>query len=365
MIPFADTRPALFRPTPRRHTAYMDWFEHITGFREDSYEATRALLRVEDGLLVSDAQGRRFGVGRLEIPSLGELRQRVAALPVSGLPIPAGHRVSCLTADVRDLLRDPSNAGAIFQVASQFNLLEMTSPQVSPEDGVTRYRGDPTQGPACAIAAGAATIYRNYLVPCAGGFGQTRARQIDTLAPLSQALSQALSRPVHALWAMRNGYAMCSPDGLHAIVKHLRGLDEPGRDALRSLLTVGLHHDVQITDPAVSDPLHVTQVFCSALPVAYTKLEPALWEPFARLVLEAAYEATLLAAALARNSDSAAPVYLTSLGGGAFGNDTRWIEGAMDLALHSTASLGLDVRLVSYGDTPRSLAALAARHDKR
>ena len=37
----------------------------------------------------------------------------------------------------------------------------------------------------------------------------------------------------------------------------------------------------------------------------------------------------------------------------------------MDLALHSTASLGLDVRLVSYGDTPRSLAALAARHDKR
>ena len=36
---------------------------------------------------------------------------------------------------------------------------------MTPEDGVTRYKDDPTQGPACAIAAGAATIYRNYFVP--------------------------------------------------------------------------------------------------------------------------------------------------------------------------------------------------------
>jgi transposase len=50
----------------------------------------------------------------------------------------------------------------------QFNLLEMTSPSVSPEHGVTRYQDDHTQGPACAIAAGAATIYRNYFAPVGG-----------------------------------------------------------------------------------------------------------------------------------------------------------------------------------------------------
>ena len=33
---------------------------------------------------------------------------------------------------------------------------------MTPEDGVTRYKDDPTQGPACAIAASAATMYRNY-----------------------------------------------------------------------------------------------------------------------------------------------------------------------------------------------------------
>jgi hypothetical protein len=82
----------------------------------------------------------------------------------------------------------PENAGALFQVASQFNLLEMVSPTVTPEDGVTRYQHDRTPRPAphpsrlarfahsrlrttarCTIAGGAATIYRNYFAPVGGG----------------------------------------------------------------------------------------------------------------------------------------------------------------------------------------------------
>ena len=77
---------------------------------------------------------------------------------------------------------DPELEGALFQVASQFNLLEMTGPSVTPEDGVTRYSHDHTQGPACAIAAGAATIYRNYFAPVDGQSGQTRERQLDAFA---------------------------------------------------------------------------------------------------------------------------------------------------------------------------------------
>ena len=52
----------------------------------------------------------------------------------------------------------------------------MISPNLTPEDGVTCYQNDRTQGPACAIAAGAATIYRNYFVPLSEDFGQTSAR---------------------------------------------------------------------------------------------------------------------------------------------------------------------------------------------
>jgi len=89
-----------------------------------------------------------------------------------------------VTGDVRQMHQSPENAGALFQVASQFNLLEMTGPEVSPEDGVTRYQHDRTQGPACAIAAGAATIYRNYFAPVDGRDGQTAERQFDGLADL-------------------------------------------------------------------------------------------------------------------------------------------------------------------------------------
>ncbi|MCB1263648.1 MAG: hypothetical protein KDB56_03485 [Mycobacterium sp.] len=43
----------------------------------------------------------------------------------------------------------------------------MVCERITPERGLARYAGDPTQGPACAMAAGAATIHRNYLVPVA------------------------------------------------------------------------------------------------------------------------------------------------------------------------------------------------------
>ncbi|MBY4594626.1 hypothetical protein K3217_03625 [bacterium BD-1] len=104
----------------------------------------------------------------------------------------------------------PEYEGALFQVASQFNALEMISPTVTPEEGVTRYACDRTQGPACAMAAGAATTYRNYFVPVGDQIGQTALRQLDGLADIGAELSRALGRPVSDLWSMQNGYALAS-----------------------------------------------------------------------------------------------------------------------------------------------------------
>ena len=119
--------------------------------------------------------GKRYGIGTLELPALAELRSRIE--------VPTGQRntVRCVTGEARAMHADPELEGALFQVASQFNLLEMAGPSVTPEDGVTRYSSDHTQGPACAIAAGAATIYRNYFAAVDGASGQTRERQIDGL----------------------------------------------------------------------------------------------------------------------------------------------------------------------------------------
>ena len=195
----------------------MDWFEILTGFRETDYDDTRAKLKVEDSRLQSLINGKSYGIGELELVPLQALRERVKS--AGGLP--GRLKASVVTGDVRQMHQLPENADALFQVASQFNLLEMTGPEVSPEDGVTRYQHDRTQGPACAIAAGAATIYRNYFALVDGREGQTTERQFDGLADLGVALGEALNKPVEAFWKMQNGYALCTRAGLDAIAEHL------------------------------------------------------------------------------------------------------------------------------------------------
>ncbi len=102
------------------------------------------------------------------------------------------------------------------------------------------------------------------------------------------------------------------------------------------------------------------QAFCSALPVAYYPEMPSqCWRHFASLVLEAAYEATLLAAVCNAQRGASTVVLLTRLGGGAFGNREEWVQVAMRRALQLASGFELDVRLVSYGAPSREMMELA------
>jgi hypothetical protein len=83
------------------------------------------------------------------------------------------------------------------------------------------------------------------------------------------------------------------------------------------------------------------------------------WAPFASLILEAAYEATLCAAVLNVQRGASNRVLLTSLGGGAFGNPDSWIFAAIRRALQMVSALALDVRLVSYGTPPQAMIQIA------
>lgn len=286
-----------------------DWFSTVTGFPERARPDTRAHLAVDGLQLGSLVTGRSWCIGDLETPSVAELRTRAREVQSAGT---GRLRVSTITADVADLHRDPHHRHALFQVASQFNLLEMTGPDITPEHGVTRYATDHTQGPACAIAAGAAAIYRNYFVPVDGHAGQTATRQVDCLRDIGDALGNHDG----SLWTMRNGYALCTSAGLASIGARLAAMSAGERDALRDRLRVGVHRDVEVT--IADDPAQrVTQVFCSALPVAYSRIPAEQWAPFASLVLEGAYEATLSAAVLNAARNGSRPAFLTSLGGGA------------------------------------------------
>jgi hypothetical protein len=245
-----------------------------------------ARLVVDGDRLKSLVNGKSYVVGELELASLKTLRQR--AKSIGG---PSGRlKVSLVTGDVREMHRQPQYGGALFQVASQFNLLEMTGPNVTPEDGVTIYQYDRTQGPACAIAAGAATIYRNYFARVGGAEGQTKKRQLDGLADVGAALSEALGWPVGSFWEMKNGYAQCSQGGLDAIADYIRSALPDRVEMLREKLRIGLHTDVEVTDAGDKHPAPiVSQAFCSALPVSYNGHIPLVhWRAFASLVLEAA-----------------------------------------------------------------------------
>ncbi|MEM7013980.1 MAG: hypothetical protein AAF585_21175, partial [Verrucomicrobiota bacterium] len=92
----------------------------------------------------------------------------------------------------------------------------------------------------------------------------------------------------------------------------------------------------------------VTQIYGSALPVSYTYHPSSSWEPFARFVLEASYEATLRAAFLNAEETGNRDIFLTLLGGGAFGNEPRWIFDAIQRSLCSVKDAGLQIHIVSF-----------------
>lgn len=316
------------------------WFEDLTGFAEESPEQVRTNLSLAGERLTSRVNGRVLHCGRLETPTLGELRGRLQALSQKGGKI----SVCEMVADVQQLHLDPANAGALFQVASQFNLLEMVSPNVTPEQGVGIYQFDHTQGPACAIAAGAGTIFRNYFANVNGQTGQSANNQIDCLAGMGAALDNSGSR----LWRMVNGYALASEEGLVETTKRLNAASEKELDELRQQLRIGIQWNTQVTLHGAAHT--VSQAYCSALPVAYTHSPAQLWAPFDRLVLDAAYEATLCTAMLNALQSGNNRVFLTLLGGGAFGNEMKWITGALQRAMTLYDGLvDLDAVIVSYG----------------
>lgn len=342
----------------------MMWFERLMGFVEKTPEQVRSSLNLsEDGILTSNHSDISIQCGKLEIPSLAELRSASANLNVTLVP-PGPLKVSEVVANVQQLHKDPVNTGALFQVASQFNLLEMASPHAIPEDGVGIYGSDHTQGPACAIACCGGTIYRNYYVPVRRNndqniIGQTATHQVDCLADMGVALGNSSER----LWNMKNGYALATKEGLEIIHHHLLSCSDGERDKYLQLLRIGIQKDTQVTLGGCKHTDTVTQAFCSALPVNYGQHPVEKWEVFARFVLEASYEATFHAAILNAASTGNNKVFLTLVGGGVFGNREEWILDAIEKCLNMFADYALDVNIVSYRHSQDAVLSLVKKFE--
>jgi hypothetical protein len=321
------------------------WFEQLMGFKEESPENVRKNIEIKGSELVSLVNSQRFTYGRLEIPTLAELKKQHININEYNGEI----KVAEIVADVKELHAQVENSNALFQAASQFNLLEMVSPNVTPEQGIGSYEYDYTQGPACAVSCGAGTIYRNYFVEVNGQIGQTANNQIDCL----DLIGKELENDKLNLWKMLNGYALVNFNGLLAINKKIAQLTETKRENLKEKLKTGIQWNTEVT---ISDTKHkVSQIYCSALPVAYSQVESFYWEYFARIILEAAYEATLCAGVLNMENNNSNKVFLTLIGGGAFGNEEHWILESLQKAIRKYQKVPLDIKIVSYGRSKPNL----------
>jgi hypothetical protein len=342
-----------------------DWFSALFGFRETGRRDVERWLRVDHegttnanvATIQSLVNNKVFRAGILETPTLAELRSAGATVELTGQL-----SVTNLVGDVAAFHASPENRHATFQVASQFNCLEFTSKAGSPEAGVTKYVEDRTQGPACAVACGPGTVLRNYFVHvereiAAGiGAGQTKDRQLNNLASFSHAVG---NDPEGSFFTVLGGHTVANDEQLGRLNPVLQQMRIDGSlDSVRDAVRVGVQHDTQVTSTDWGTCLladweqHVTQVFTSACTTRNRGSSRASWRHFATLVLEASYEATLWAAVLAAQRHHAGAgscrVFLTCLGGGAFGNDLDWILDALRYALELFRNYGLHVYLVTH-----------------
>lgn len=324
------------------------WFEKLMGFEETEAEQLRNNIDVVGNRLVSRANKREYVFGELEIPSLEVLRTRASKVDGYSTSIKIAEQIE----NIQNTHQDRSNHQSVIQVASQFNLLEMMSPNRTPEDGVGIYEYDATQGPACAIACGAGTIYRNYFVQVDGQTGQTSSKQIDCL----DLIAIEFNNDKHKHWEMRNGYALLTRSGLRSVNEKIEQMSKTEREYLEGKLKIGIQWDAEVT---IGDSRNrITQLYCSALPISYLDIETELWAVFAQLILDACYEASFYIALENYERTGNNKVFLTLIGGGAFGNKEEWILKAIEKSIIMFAQTPLDVRIVSYGRSNTKAKAL-------
>lgn len=363
------------RPNPRPVGFTGDFFFDTFRFSEIDYDSTRkSLLKMASSetnkltfterTLFQVGDDKVIDAGAFDVVYLKELRQKLKLLiskypdMIRDAPTLRDGKITVTTVktNAKAIHLDPANENAVIQAASQFNCLEFTSPKKTPEDGISGYVNDHTQGPACAIACAAGTAARNYVIKVNGKTrGQTADNQINSLDKLEGEIKTAFDAK---LWSVKNGY-------INSTNEHLEQLNRiislPKMDtAIRDNIGVGVQLNTEVTirpeGQASNDGskgMLVTQVYCSAVGVGYytPHISPDSWEPFARLILEAAYEITLLIGIYNNWTHAKSrPVFLTRLGGGVFENKPEWIDDAIRHAVRQVAEFktSLDIRIVEY-----------------
>jgi len=335
----------------------MAWFSEAFGIVEPkNFDQVRNLFKVEgsgdDTTLTVKENGRKFKIGAFENPTVLELVKKAKSILSTGLIGKLGViKFEHIMGNSKDLHLDRKNEGSVFQVASQFNCLEMVSPGVRPRHGITRYAYDKTQGPVCAMACPAATLYRNYYAGAIPGKGQDK-NQLDNAAEIATLVNNRR----HNYWTMQNGYLLpVQNNSLKALNKrfdekvNVDGKNITLSEAISLKLRVGVQWNTETARQGLRHPHRVCQVFCSAVPLSYCSTTDKDFEKLGCAILNGTYEATLaVGTILAAQRRQRVSVYWTCVGGGVFGNPHSWIARAMQRSLDRWCDAPINVRLVHF-----------------
>ena len=318
----------------------------LIGFEDHKigYNGTKKKLFFdEENNMIHTPNGNKFGTGNLEIISLEELRTKISNHSHNNGNIVFTHSKPT---NVQELIIDSQNKNSTFQVASQFNLLEMPHYSYTPERGIGGYWYDPTQGPGCCIRTIGATLFRNYFVQMNDGqIGQNKNNQINCI----ENLLDFINSDGDIRWEFVNGYILIDSKNMFTINQKLSLLTDSERENLKGLLEVGIHTNVQTNNEDSVLDHNVNLVLCSALPIRYMGLNQDESSLFCQLILEATYEATIISSIINRKSMDE-KLYLTKVGGNAFGNSHVWIANAILLSCKKYEHHSLDIQLVHFGN---------------
>lgn len=336
----------------------VTFFANITQEQENDFKPDHSKITVDDtrninGIMnfkIKNTDGQEFNAGYFEQITLGKLRKEATGLSNRQNKEPIKFTIMYAqenrnTVDIGALQADPKNIDTVFQIASNFNVLESTDYSSLPI--LTNYIWDMTQGPLASISAAPGLIFRQYY--CFWNQFPDNPKKW----PIKEQNSGEIHSDSHINLlenlniTTQNGYIISGIENI--IPENFNNFK------------IGFHSNIQVTSGLAHGNQHqvfydpkqlINQVFAAAINMGQcqTEDEYIATSEQAKLILKWTYEATLKAAFCMGKTR----VFLTRMGGGAFGNNPSWIEEAIIEAINDPVleKSGLEVILNNFTDVP-------------
>ncbi len=145
----------------------MDYFKDITGYSE--HNAKNKLLLEQHPKHKHNHLLNNFTCGCVHTDTLQDIIESFKEELKSNNSMNNNMiQIKCIQGDIRHLQGLKENENSLFQIASNFNVLENAHRYdkfIPYQNFLTKYIDDPTQGTFGAVSAGPGTIYRTYIHP--------------------------------------------------------------------------------------------------------------------------------------------------------------------------------------------------------